>query len=125
MKTGDRFLHDCGNGFYTSYRLCEAAGWWFLINEKYGSLWCSPNDLVTPIQAFGGEHWHNRFRKLPNLYVDTIEHLEDDGWFDVMYLSNEAGDDLLKDLNPDQESAKKLLIESNSLFKFEDLEKIA
>jgi len=125
MKAGDRFLFDNQNGTYTSYLLCEAAGWWSLIDEKHGNLWCSPHNKVTPIQAFGGEIWFDRFRKLPKLCIETFQHLEDDGWFDVMYLTNEAGDDLLNDLNPDHESAKKLLIESNSLFKFEDLEKIA
>lgn len=125
MKAGDRFLFDCCNGCFTSYLLCEAAGWWFLIGEEHGNLWCSPHNKTKPIHAFGGEIWYDCFRKLPNLYADTCQHLEDDGWLDVMYLTNEAAEDLLKDLNPTKDSFKKLLIESNSLFKFEDLEKIA
>lgn len=124
MKAGDRFLFDNENGTYSSYLLCEAAGWWFLINELHGNLWCSPHNKVTPSQAFGGEFWFDRFRKLPKLYVETVQHLEDDGWFDVMYLTDEFCNDLLKDRNPTKESHKKLLLESNALFKFEDLEKI-
>lgn len=124
MKVDDRFLFDCENGYYCSYVLLESCGFWYLMDEQHGNLWCSPNYAKTPIEAFGGESWHKRFRKLPKMEFDVHVFHDGDADFEVVYLTNGIID-VERELNDSPATRTQMLIRSNRFFKFDELNKIS